>query len=384
MVAQSVRRKPKELRWDADLFAKVKETPWAPIPGRAVRPEEAEELTEAIEVLPEVPEEPAADAIAADKKEVLRRVYIRQTDLDSHGYTAGCPACDAIRTGYSREGILHSESCRSRVVGKLGESEEGRKRLEATKRSEPPKRFRKAEELKVRAEEKTGTSVVSIPDPPSGAPSSSSSASAAPKRETAEATTQEARPEKKVRGESLKKPRLETGGQSVASTPVPGLAGGQSAASAPGPSPNVGADSGDTDMGESRKRSRETGDEEMVTNFLLSLRTGFLASVAGETHPVCHEKLETEVYEEYETSYWDDIAGKPLRSDLVEASRREEIDVVTSMGVWEIIPRPKGEKVISTRWASVGRCQQEGRSQPEVQESPGGPRAQEEVCGKSL
>ena len=119
---------------------------------RAVRPEEAEELTEAIEVLPEVPEEPAADAIAADKKEVLRRVYIRQTDLDSHGYTAGCPACDAIRTGYSREGILHSESCRSRVVGKLGESEEGRKRLEAAKRSELPKRFRKAEELKVRTE----------------------------------------------------------------------------------------------------------------------------------------------------------------------------------------------------------------------------------------
>ena len=355
VVAQSVRRKPKELRWDADLFAKVKGTPWAPIPGRAVRPEEAEELTEAIEVLPEVPEEPAADAIAADKKEVLRRVYIRQTDLDSHGYTAGCPACDAIRTGYSREGILHSESCRSRVVGKLGESEEGRKRLEAAKRSELPKRFRKAEELKVRTEEKKGTSVVSIPDPPSGAPSSSSSASAAPKRETAEATTQEARPEKKVRGESLKKPRLETGGQSVASTPVPGLAGGQSAASAPGPSPNVGADSGDTDMGESRKRSRETGDEEMVTNFLLSLRTGFLASVAGETHPVCHEKLETEVYEEYETSYWDDITGKPLRSDLVEASRREEIDVVTSMGVWEIIPRPKGEKVISTRWVDVNK-----------------------------
>ena len=38
------------------------------------------------------------------------------------------------------------------MVGKLGESEEGRKRLEAAKRSELPKRFRKAEELKVRTE----------------------------------------------------------------------------------------------------------------------------------------------------------------------------------------------------------------------------------------
>lgn len=46
VVVQSIRRKPKEFRWDPDLFKKVKGTPWAPVPGRAARPEEAQELPE--------------------------------------------------------------------------------------------------------------------------------------------------------------------------------------------------------------------------------------------------------------------------------------------------------------------------------------------------
>lgn len=40
VVAQSVRRKPEELRWNSELFGRVKGTPWAPIPGRSARPEE--------------------------------------------------------------------------------------------------------------------------------------------------------------------------------------------------------------------------------------------------------------------------------------------------------------------------------------------------------
>ena len=75
LVVQSIRRKPKELRWDADLFAKVAGTPWAPIPGRAVRPEEAVELAEAIEIRPELPDVPASEAAVADKKDSLRRVH---------------------------------------------------------------------------------------------------------------------------------------------------------------------------------------------------------------------------------------------------------------------------------------------------------------------
>ncbi|CAJ1336689.1 unnamed protein product, partial [Effrenium voratum] len=247
VVAQSVRRKPKEHRWDAALFGKVKGTPWAPVPGRAARPEDADELAEAICVQPELPEEPAAEAVAAEKKEFLKRVYIRQTDLDKHGYTAACPACSLIRVGASREGVARSEPCRAHIVGHLEKSEEG---LRSQRQQNP---------------------VLSM---------------------------------ELLRSVNPWKRPLEQ-------------------------------------------------EEEMVTNFLLSLREGFLNSVQGEPYPVCEEHLETEQFEEFET--WNDISGKPLRPDLVRAARQEEVATINEMGVWEVIPRPKDEKVISTRWVDVNK-----------------------------
>ena len=44
VVVQSIRRKPKEHRWDMELFKKVKGAPWAPTPKTAARPDEALEL----------------------------------------------------------------------------------------------------------------------------------------------------------------------------------------------------------------------------------------------------------------------------------------------------------------------------------------------------
>ena len=51
----------------------------------------------------------------------------------------------------------------------------------------------------------------------------------------------------------------------------------------------------------------------------------------------------------------DNISGKPLDTDLVQAACREECDVITSMGVWEVIDRPPGEKIITTRWVDVNK-----------------------------
>ena len=97
-----------------------------------VRPvQQDHELPDAVHVLPERPEEPEAEA--AEKKEVLRRVYIRQTDLDAHGYTATCTACDLIRG--DSFGILPSSSSQQAA---MEESAEGRKRSEAPKRKDPP------------------------------------------------------------------------------------------------------------------------------------------------------------------------------------------------------------------------------------------------------
>ena len=139
VVVQSIRRKPKELRWDADLFKKAKGTPWAPQPKKAARPDEALELPAAVAIEPELPDEPATDVEAGPKPELLKRVYLRQQDLDRHGYTASCPACDLIRVGISREGVNHTEFCRSRVVGEMAKTDEGKKRLAAAKLKERPR-----------------------------------------------------------------------------------------------------------------------------------------------------------------------------------------------------------------------------------------------------
>ena len=54
----------------------------------------------------------------------FRRLYIRQTDLDSFGHTAGCEACAAIREGRSRAGINHTEHCRKRITEAMKETQQ--------------------------------------------------------------------------------------------------------------------------------------------------------------------------------------------------------------------------------------------------------------------
>ena len=66
--------------------------------------------------------------------------------------------------------------------------------------------------------------------------------------------------------------------------------------------------------------------------------------------PVCEEQFDIDPEA---PQYWDNISGKPLDTDLVQAAYKEECDAITSMGVWEVLDRPPGEKVITTCWVDV-------------------------------
>ena len=48
-------------------------------------------------------------------------------------------------------------------------------------------------------------------------------------------------------------------------------------------------------------------------------------------------------------------SGKELPPEGVKSARMEEIEVIKSMGVWEPIDRPPGEKVIGTRWVDINK-----------------------------
>ena len=124
---------------------------------------------------------------------------------------------------------------------------------------------------------------------------------------------------------------------------------------AQGASTEVAEVSASAERSSSSKRPHPGGDEDMVLDLILSLRSGYLASVAGDPYPVCEEQFDTDLYEKFETSYWDDVSGKPLRPELVQEARKEEVSTIKEMGVWEVIPRPKGEKVISTRWVDINK-----------------------------
>ena len=79
-------------------------------------------------------------------------------------------------------------------------------------------------------------------------------------------------------------------------------------------------------------------------------REGFIASVEHKERPTCD--LEDDLWEE---KFYDENSGKELPPEGVKSARMEEIEVIKSMGVWEPIDRPPGEKVIGTRWVDINK-----------------------------
>ena len=97
-----------------------------------------------------------------------------------------------------------------------------------------------------------------------------------------------------------------------------------------------------------------------LESLILEDRERVLSSIDPEK-PVCEEKIPLPEEMAEETRDWwfyDDISGKELLPEKVEKARKDEIDVVESMGVWEKIPRnqvSKGTKIIGTRGVDVNK-----------------------------
>jgi len=300
VVVQSVRRKPEGSRWSSEALGAVQGTPWAPSPTRERAPRDALELPEPVVIEPERPEVEAAPVEVAEPRPHLKRVYLRQEDFDQYGFTAGCKACSYLRSGIDRQGVPHSEDCRARIVQRLQETERGQQRIDAAKKRESEAKERADTSKRARVQE-------ALPGPSSGGG------------------------QKRRAEEAADDPRLES--QAGPSRPEVVV---QSAASAPADVPMGSADDA----------------ESQIINAVLSSRKGFISAAvaSGKKEPVCEE-----VVPEVETPYWDDISGKPLDPSGVNAARQEEVQVIKEMGVWEVIPRPVGEKVISTRWVDINK-----------------------------
>ena len=111
-------------------------TPWAPSPGKQKNNQEALELPEAVSIDVEQPAVESKPMESAEMKPHFKRVYLRQTDFDKFGYSAQCRACTLLRLGMDRQGILHIEECRLRMVQCLQETEHGSRGIQIAEKRE--------------------------------------------------------------------------------------------------------------------------------------------------------------------------------------------------------------------------------------------------------
>ena len=76
--------------------------------------------------------QPADQAETAAKTPAIRRLYIRQDDIDTHGYVQNCPTCQHLMAhGHSTPSTVnHSAQCRARLTEATASTPAGQARLD--------------------------------------------------------------------------------------------------------------------------------------------------------------------------------------------------------------------------------------------------------------
>ena len=155
--AGTVRRVGAHRRWDKEGLEKVQGVPWQMNPGegavhrdlqvRWLREEEME----------------AGRAAAQEEDRKLYRMRLKKEDFIEHGFTEGCPGCQALIGGTTARG--HSEACRTRMEAALTGTEQGRKRRERQEERENQEIARRMErgDRKMRAREGEPASSSAVP-----------------------------------------------------------------------------------------------------------------------------------------------------------------------------------------------------------------------------
>ena len=106
-LAWSFRRLPESQRLDVMLLRRVRGVPWCPDPQVGAEVEVAVAPAPLVREVDLPPDPPPAAAPEP------RRVYIRRVELMKHGFTPGCPGCEAVQAGTPPQG--HTEPCRMRI-----------------------------------------------------------------------------------------------------------------------------------------------------------------------------------------------------------------------------------------------------------------------------
>ena len=114
---RSLERVPEPERWNRDVVAALKSTP-----------ENTKEKKDAHVTFEQ--EAPVVMIPAQERPPLPTRMRIFQADLNKFGYTAGCKQCTHMREqGGAKNGLVHDDRCRARIMAEHAKSPEGQARL---------------------------------------------------------------------------------------------------------------------------------------------------------------------------------------------------------------------------------------------------------------
>ena len=166
--AGTVRRVGAHRRWDREGLAHVRGLPWQwdPAEGDMHTDLKVRWLAE--------DEIESGKAVMTEDNRRLYRLRLKKEDFLEHGFTEGCPRCQAIIVGTPARG--HNERCRSRMQNAFDTTDDGRRRRERQTARENEALARKLQEEDERMSKKAKTSDDNVATTTSaaGAPSSSS------------------------------------------------------------------------------------------------------------------------------------------------------------------------------------------------------------------
>ena len=126
---RAVQRRPKEERWDAARVQSLTATPW-----RNPTPEGTDEEVIVLPPRADAPPAPVPDRPPA--RDGPKQVYIRDEDLQRHGFTANCRRCMLMREGHAARGVRHTAACRTRIETAMAEANDERLRLANQRRDD--------------------------------------------------------------------------------------------------------------------------------------------------------------------------------------------------------------------------------------------------------
>ena len=366
-VTQSIRRMPESQRFDSSMIEALVGFPWQPQPNEQSGLIQ-ERLPLPLSVAPDSPEAPAIPVQAADGERKVRRYYITTKDLEKYGYTDGCPACSFTKTGMARSGTFHSPGCRSRIEAAITSDTERGHRFDQTQTritEHLAKRVAEADAENQAPDKKPHVDPTPVVVAAGAAASSSSPAPA----QASDARM--SRPANAGGDARMSDPATTPASVPARSTPSQQLMRKR---------PGDGLDDGDYQGRDGRAAQSldalEDAYEQLYHDFpwdaegtldhvlhrgrsrTISLLAD-LAREAGNRMPTCEETLAEYDLEETldEESYWyiDDTSGKVLPVKLVESARLEELKFVDKIGLWEVVVRPTGKRVIGTRWVDTNK-----------------------------